>query len=545
MRTYPTKWVALLGASALAATGAVCLAGTSSADDGGKQAPAWPVIRQAQSSYSVDGFTIGYLPAELERYGINATSVSNRRGTYSQISWVRGPDQMYGRVAVIRSEHLKELRDLYEDHYSHLEEGELELLDTGKDGKAFGEGAYLAEETGDLFWLEEPGVAVTAHLQPDRWDRGELVRVAESVAPAGEGQESPEASEGPESGEAAEVPEDSGVPQEASASPEGEPSEDTGKPAGDEVAAPEGGQAGPAAEKPATEKPAADEPAAEKPAADEPAAEQKPVEGRPVGTGPDPDAPAEDTPATGQDGPTGDTSPVEESPEENQPAAGEQATEDGPSDGGSGQDAPAAGEPTAERKPTDEPTGTGSGPDAPAEDAPATGQEPAEDTPAEGGPSGSGPDGYAPGKDSDDVLSREVEQCLVGRFVDTGTGRSSLGDAELGEDAAALLEKVLAGKEPDGDERELLLAIAWHHGEEAATEAALDDCAAEHGIDRARLEAEVADEISDELADLAAGSAEPSEGTDTDGADGDLDAVTAEEWEELWLSLPWSYTVTP
>ena len=189
MRKHHTGWVALLGAAAIATSGLVGLPAAASAadrDDGGLS---WPVVRQGISSYSLDGFEIGYLPPGLERYGINASSTTDRVGArQSQISWVQGPDQLYGRVTVLRSERVQELDDLRQGRYSHLADKGLERLAAGED---FEHEAYLSESTGDLFWLERPGVAITTHLQPERWDRGELVEMAGSVTEENRSQGAP------------------------------------------------------------------------------------------------------------------------------------------------------------------------------------------------------------------------------------------------------------------------------------------------------------------------------------------------------------------
>ncbi|WP_017534250.1 hypothetical protein [Nocardiopsis alba] len=181
MRKHHKRWVALLGAAAISTSGLVGLAGTAAADDRDAQAFAWPMIEQGTSSYSIDGYEIGYLPPELGDYGINATSTTDRHGDReSRVSWVRGPDQLYARVGILRSERVQDLEDLRESRYSHLSKDSLEAL---PESETFPSGAYLSEETGDLFWVEEPGIAVTTHLRPELWDRAELLRMAEAVAP--------------------------------------------------------------------------------------------------------------------------------------------------------------------------------------------------------------------------------------------------------------------------------------------------------------------------------------------------------------------------
>ncbi|MFB8763363.1 hypothetical protein [Nocardiopsis alba] len=185
MRKHHKRWVALLGAAAISTSGLVGLSGTAAADDRDAQAFAWPMIEQGTSSYSIDGYEIGYLPPELGDYGINATSTTDRHGDReSRVSWVRGPDQLYARVGILRSERVQDLEDLRESRYSHLSKDSLESL---PESETFPSGAYLSEETGDLFWVEEPGIAVTTHLRPELWDRAELLRMAEAVAPLDEG----------------------------------------------------------------------------------------------------------------------------------------------------------------------------------------------------------------------------------------------------------------------------------------------------------------------------------------------------------------------
>ncbi|MFE1391968.1 hypothetical protein ACFW3Z_03780 [Nocardiopsis alba] len=185
MRKHHKRWVALLGAAAISTSGLVGLSGTAAADDRDAQAFAWPMIEQGTSSYSIDGYEIGYLPPELGDYGINATSTTDRHGDReSRVSWVRGPDQLYARVGILRSERVQDLEDLRESRYSHLSKDSLESL---PESETFPSGAYLSEETGDLFWVEEPGIAVTTHLRPELWDRAELLRMAEAVTPLDEG----------------------------------------------------------------------------------------------------------------------------------------------------------------------------------------------------------------------------------------------------------------------------------------------------------------------------------------------------------------------
>ncbi|WP_047871014.1 hypothetical protein [Nocardiopsis sp. RV163] len=184
MRKHHKRWVALLGAAAIASSGPVGLPGAVAADEKDMRTLAWPEMGQGVPSYSLDGYEIGYLPSELERHGMHASTTTDRLGNrQSQLSWMRGPDQLLGRVSVLRSDSIQQLDDLRERRYGHLPERTLERLDSGE---ALRSEAYLSPETGDLFWLDEPGVAVALYLQPDKWGSGELVRMAESLTGKGE-----------------------------------------------------------------------------------------------------------------------------------------------------------------------------------------------------------------------------------------------------------------------------------------------------------------------------------------------------------------------
>ncbi|MFD6949450.1 hypothetical protein A6A08_04940 [Nocardiopsis sp. TSRI0078] len=181
MRKHHKRWVALFGAAAIASSGLVGLPGAT-AGERDTRAQNRPVASQSASSYSLDGYEIGYLPEGLEEYGISASSVTDRKGNkQSQISWIQGPDQLFGRVTVLRSESIQSLEDLRSMRYGHLREGSLQRMERNE---ALEHESYLSQETGDLFWMEKPGVAMAVHLQPDRWGSGELVRMAESLKPA-------------------------------------------------------------------------------------------------------------------------------------------------------------------------------------------------------------------------------------------------------------------------------------------------------------------------------------------------------------------------
>lgn len=218
MRKHHTWWVALLGAGALTACGTAVPA---SADDG---APARTGGERGESDYSLDGFTIGHLPEGLGRHRVNASSSTDREGNrQSEITWDQDSDDLAGRVAVLRSDAFQDLDELRQDRFSHVRTGALEHLGRGE---GFENGAYLSESTGDLFWLENPGVAVLTHLAPEQWDREELERVAGAIVPAAE--ERADAAE-KEDGPAGPAPEQStGEASSEAGSPEGTGSASSG-----------------------------------------------------------------------------------------------------------------------------------------------------------------------------------------------------------------------------------------------------------------------------------------------------------------------------
>ncbi|MBR8745379.1 hypothetical protein [Nocardiopsis sp. MG754419] len=510
MRKHHTRWVALFSAAAISASGLVGLAGPAAADDKDTKALSWPVVSQGVSSYSLDGYELTYLPAGLDRYGVNATSTTDRQGnSQSQLAWVQGPDQLYGRVAVLRSERLQELDDLREHRYSHLSESSLEQL---PESETFEHGAYLAEDTGDVFWLESPGVAVTTHLQPDRWERGELIRMAESVAEvnASEGAETPaeEAAEDEASQEKA--PEDE-VPEEAAEdeAPDDEtPAEETTE---DET---------PADEAPEDEAPTEDVPAEEAPAEDE-APEEAPVEEAPVEEAPVEEAVDEEVlPEDAVDPietPVGNVTP--EAPEEEAPEEG--ATDEAVEEEG-------AEEATTEDEATEEaPVDEGADEGAVEEEADVDGSEAA-----------------------DAVSSREVKTCLTEHFVDFDSGSSDLDQEQMTPTSGQFVERALGSGDLGDDERDRLLATVWYYGDEADKVAATGDCADRFGVERSEVE-DVISEVADLIAELIAEAdqamsdamdqVEQASADTRDAASTDVeDPVGAQEWEELWDSLPWS-----
>ncbi|WP_049578071.1 hypothetical protein [Nocardiopsis sp. SBT366] len=471
MRKHHTRWVALFSAAAISTTGLVGLSGPAAANDADAPTLSWPVVRQGVSTYGIDGFEITYLPAGLERYGINATSTTDRVGNrQSQISWVQGPDQLYGRVAVLRSERLQDLEDLRESRYSHLSESSLEEV---APGGAFEHGAYLSEETGDLFWVERPGVAVATHLQPERWESAELVRLAEAVieesAPQESGAEEPTA-------------EDADVV----AAEESAPAED----AADEVA--EAAPAEPVEEAPTEEAPV-----------EEALVEEVPVDQVPAEEAPAEEAPVDEEVVDGAE--LDELTPVEEAPVEQAPVQEE----------------------------------------APAEEAPATENTADEATPAQ--------EGTAPQDQNlpENASSREVRTCLTGHFVDFGSGETQLDPARMTRTSGEFVERALSGADLGDAERDRLLATVWYYGHEDDKVAATNDCANQLGLERSEVEDAVA-EVSGIIAELVreaneSVSSSMDEVRRTSGEAAEVQPVTdpvgAEEWAELWDSLPWSIPV--
>ena len=476
MRKHQMRWVALFSAAAISTSGLVGLAGPAAADEDTK-ALSWPVVSQGVSSYSLDGYRIAYLPPGLDRYGINASSTTDRRGdSRSQLSWVQGPDQLYGRVAVLRSENLQELDDLRSGRYSHLADSSLEEL---PESETFEHGAYLAEETGDLFWLASPGVAVTTHLQPDRWESDELVRMAESVAepaaPATEETEEAETDEAPE----VEAPE------------EKTPKEETPQDEVPEEEAPE----------------------------DEAPEDEAPEDLTPEDEVPVEDAPAdEDAPEEAPEGDVTPQAPQDEVPEED--AAAEEAPED--------EDAE---EEVTDTAPVDE----------------VSDETPVEDADEDGAQEADLPEA---------TTSHEAKACLVEHFVDLESGSTDLDQEQMAPASQEFVEQALNADDLDDADLDRLLAIAWYYGDESDKVAAIDECAQSLGMGRDEVEdavAEVADQIGALVEEANEAMAEAmdqaeqasSEAQDTadatDAASVDVeDPVGAEEWEELWDSLPWS-----
>ncbi|WP_052745890.1 hypothetical protein [Allosalinactinospora lopnorensis] len=172
MRKPSKRWIALSSATTISVAG---LAVPTAAAANDEAPPAWPVVRQNASSYTLDGFTIGYLPPRLEEHGLNAKSATDGHGgRTSDITWMEGPDEVYGKIEVLRDGGITSLADLRDAQYGHLDADQLREIDNND------RDTYLSEGTGDLFWVEEPGLAVTIYLRPETWDSGELTRMAAS-----------------------------------------------------------------------------------------------------------------------------------------------------------------------------------------------------------------------------------------------------------------------------------------------------------------------------------------------------------------------------
>lgn len=478
MRKHHTRWVALFSAAAISTTGLVGLAGPAAADDKDTKAFSWPVVRQGVTTYSVDGYEIAYLPAGLERYGINASSTTDRQGnSQSQLSWVQGPDQLYGRVAVLRSERLQDLDDLREGRYSHLAESSLEELEAGE---TFEHGAYLSEETGDLFWLAGPGVAIATHLQPDRWEGGELLKLAEAI--------SEEAGDAEDAEPVAEEAEDTGAEADAEDAEEAE----------SEEAAPE-------ANAEDTEEAEAEAPVEEAPV-DETPADEAPVD----------EVVDEDTAEDGaEDVVEEPADPIEETPVDETPADEE----------------------TTDEAPVDE---------APVDEEVLDGDEVDEVTPVEEDVQ---EDAVPPVEADlpDGISSREVKTCLTEHFVDFGSGQTDLDDAQMTEVSGEFVEKALSKNDLDDAERDRLLATVWYYGNENDKVAATNDCAQQFDLERSEVENVIAEvgELIGQLVQEANESMSKAmdEVQKVTGETGVTDPVNAEEWAELWDSLPWSIPV--
>ncbi|WP_444962883.1 hypothetical protein [Nocardiopsis sp. M1B1] len=522
MRKHHKRWVALLGAAAIASSGLVGLPGAVAADEKDMRTLAWPEIGQGVSSYSLDGYEIGYLPSELERHGIHASTTTDRLGNrQSQLSWMRGPDQLLGRVSILRSDSMQQLDDLRERRYGHLPERTLERLDSGE---ALRSEAYLSPETGDLFWLDEPGVAVALYLQPDKWGSGELVRMAESLTrkeeapaegtgetdPGGPGSEEPTAEEPTSEGPTAEGPAQDG-PDAQEPAQEGSGGEAGG-------ADGPGGEAGGAA----SEEGSGGEATQEQPA--EAGSTQEPVESAPETTGEkESQEPAgADGSASSADGTAVDASPVgrpetPETPEASETSETSQTPQAPSEQGGeAAQEQPAAGEDAQE---------------APAETGETAGSE-------------------QPGA----TRVRMAKECVVSRFVSFESGETRLG--EMTPASAEFVERAVATERLGDGDLDRLLATVWYYGDEGVKTGAVEHCAEDVEMSRTELEGLISD-LGGIIAVLVE-EAEKHDATHEENvartleevnatlpvevdATSVMDPIGAQEWAELTRSLPWSF----
>ncbi|QVQ53955.1 hypothetical protein J4H86_09745 [Spiractinospora alimapuensis] len=169
------RWAALAGAASVSVVGFGLLASTAAAEE----PQAWPVVSQkSQDAYSLDGYELGQLPQGLSELDVRASSSTDNQGNRSsQISWERG-SAVYGQVTSLRSDSITDLEDLRASQYAHLDDASLERVTVGE------QEAYHSAETGDLFWVEEPGSAVTVFLLPERWDSAELREFSSSIVGA-------------------------------------------------------------------------------------------------------------------------------------------------------------------------------------------------------------------------------------------------------------------------------------------------------------------------------------------------------------------------
>ncbi|GAA3735880.1 hypothetical protein HDA32_001280 [Spinactinospora alkalitolerans] len=172
MRKPHKTWVALAAAAAVSVTGFGALGATAAAAD--RPALSWDVPGQ-ESSYSLDGFSIGYLPPGLEGQSMKTHAAAEDGARTSYVAWTEGRGATNGKVTIIRSDEIRTLEDLRDSRYRRLDAESLEKIDNN------GREAYLSRSTGDLFWVERPGVGVLVYLRPERWDSGELVRMGEGV----------------------------------------------------------------------------------------------------------------------------------------------------------------------------------------------------------------------------------------------------------------------------------------------------------------------------------------------------------------------------
>ncbi|GAB3210156.1 hypothetical protein ACQEU5_14910 [Marinactinospora thermotolerans] len=180
MRKPHTKWTTLAGAATVSLAGFLACAAPAAAvaTVAEQPSPPWSAIRPGSAiAYRIDGFDIGYLPSALQEdnYAISAQARTEQEGgRTAYVSWLLG-GQTHARVAIMRSETLQDLDGLREEHFADLDQDSLRKVTEG------GRTSYLSEGTGHMFWVDEPGVAVSVFLEPQMWDSAELARVGSSI----------------------------------------------------------------------------------------------------------------------------------------------------------------------------------------------------------------------------------------------------------------------------------------------------------------------------------------------------------------------------
>ncbi|RCV59207.1 hypothetical protein DEF24_10630, partial [Marinitenerispora sediminis] len=264
MRKRYTGWIAMTGAAAVAGTTAFGAPAVLAAEDPPSAAPG---LQQAAVSYGLDGFDVGYLPPGLDRLGIAARSASDDDGNrVSQVSWKADAGEVLARVSVLRHAGMADVEQFRAAEFPHLDPAALEAVDNN------GRIAYLSRATGELFWLEDPGVAVGVFLRPETWRSEELTAMGAGVRPQRT------AVELPDFWPLTLLPRPEAPAEPVEPAPDTAPAQPAPEPA---APAPEQGTqsaprpTGPAADAPPTEQPAPQPAAAQSPAA--PPVEQAPA----------------------------------------------------------------------------------------------------------------------------------------------------------------------------------------------------------------------------------------------------------------------------
>ena len=139
--------------------------------------------------------------------------------------------------------------------------------------------------------------------------------------------------------------------------------------------------------------------------------------------------------------------------------------------------------------------------------------------------------------------------------MDFESASTDLDQEQMAPGSQEFVEQAVSEGDLDDAELDRLLATVWYYGDETDKVAAIDDCVENLGMEQDEVEdavAEVADLIGDlveeaneamaEAVDEAEqASSEAPDAADVDAASVEVeDPVDAEEWEELWNSLPWS-----